>query len=108
MKYVVAFFAFLAVVTWFAFGTPKTDVGNVLWPNSAAPWENVIGFYYPNKSDLMNNVKVQNLNTLDACRAWAGDTIARSVDPTGAWSDYTCGVGCTSPTNAATCRLRLK
>ena len=42
----------IGIGLWFFLGEPAKDVANWFWENSAAPWEEVDAFYYPNRSNL--------------------------------------------------------
>lgn len=98
----------LGLLGWFAFGTPVMTVENTLWPSAPAPWENVIGYYYPNKTDHTAGVMTQNSGTIAQCRDWADVTIASSNDGNAEHSEYWCGIGCSSMTDVKSCRTSTK
>ncbi|MDB5237468.1 MAG: hypothetical protein JWL88_570 [Parcubacteria group bacterium] len=103
-----ALIAFAALLAWIVFGHPLASVYGAFWPNAPAPWENVIGYYYPDKANYSYNPKMEDTGTLAQCRTWAAVTIAASQDPDGQASDYLCGIGCKDPKNPSTCRATVK
>ncbi|HEV7121780.1 MAG TPA: hypothetical protein VGN56_03100 [Candidatus Paceibacterota bacterium] len=108
MAKVAFLFALIALLAWFVFGNPSQSVANALWAHTPAPWEDVTGFYYPNKLDHAVSPKSQDSGTISQCREWAQVTIAASLDPDGQSSDYACGIGCSSMNDASTCRTLVK
>lgn len=78
---------------WFSLGEPKKQLANWLYPDKAAPWEHVVGFFYPNKHDLSDFIKSPSLVTVASCRDWAFDQASKGGGAFGQRSDYECGVG---------------
>ncbi len=68
-----------AIGLWFFFGTPAKTLANWFWTDSAAPWETVDAFYYPDRSDLTNNLYARRSFAvslgLDEAASDAGDGI---------------------------------
>lgn len=108
MKVVAAWIAFFALILWIAVGNPPNDVANVLYVKSVAPWENVVAFYYPDKTNLTRGVQNSEVDSLESCRAWAGTIVARSNDPAMQTTDYECGIGCKQAAGAYECRTTVK
>jgi len=81
--------AIVGAGVWFSLGEPKKQVANWLYPDEAAPWEKVDGFFYPNKHDLSD----PSLATVAACRDWAAYQADEGGDAFSQRSDYECGVG---------------
>lgn len=82
-----------ALVAWFVFGSPMKTVANIAWKYSPAPWEEVDGFYYPDRSNLAVSRSAFDLSSLEACRSWAYSVAASEGDPNMLRGDYECGVG---------------
>lgn len=83
-----------AIGLWFFFGTPAKTVADWFWPESAAPWETVDAFYYPNRSDLAGGFLSQTgLTSVEDCRAWVYSAAASNEDPNLVSGDYECGIG---------------
>jgi hypothetical protein len=72
---------------------PKTQVAGWFWPSSAAPWEQVDAFYYPDRNNLLSDERHLNVGSVEACRAWVSSRAAARGDPSIALGDYECGVG---------------
>jgi hypothetical protein len=89
----VAIGAALALLSLSGCDNPASTVANWFWPTSAAPWEEVIAVYYPNKHDLTVHQLARNVGSLENCRAWVGAKAARYNDPNLERGDYECGVG---------------
>jgi hypothetical protein len=88
----VRWFFILALVAWFLFGDPPKSVANWFWPNSAAPWETVDAFYYPDRSDLGSFQSRRGLNTVQECRDWVYSVAESRGDDYLTRGDYECGV----------------
>ena len=72
---------------------PASTVANWFWSTSAAPWEEVDAFYYPNKYDLTVHQRGIDGGSLENCRAWVGAKAVLYNDPNLERGDYECGVG---------------
>ena len=83
----------LAIVVWFVFSNPKSDVADWVWSNSPAPWEEVDAFFYPNRHNLSISKAHYNVGTVENCRDWAYAEAALRGDPNMQRSDYECGIG---------------
>lgn len=83
----------LAVGLWFVFGDPGKTTANWFWEKSAAPWESVDAFYYPDRTDLTIHQSRVNLDDVDACRIWVRSAAAAQGDVLLMRGDYECGVG---------------
>ncbi len=85
--------AAVGVAVWALLGEPKKTAANWLYPNKSAPWEHVVGFFYPNEHDPTEFIESPLLATVAACRDWA---IEKTNEHGGAFderSDYECGIG---------------
>ena len=89
MRWIVA----LAIVAWFVFGSPVKDLANWFWSDSAAPWETVDAFYYPDRSDLGEFLSQGGFGSVQECRDWIYSIAASKNDPTLIRGDYECCVG---------------
>jgi len=83
----------IAIGAWFLFGNPAKTFANWLWSDSAAPWETVDAFYYPNRSDLGDFLSQRGLGSLQECRDWVYSVAASRRDPNLTRGDYECGIG---------------
>ena len=83
----------VAAGLWFALGTPAKTAANWFWPDSAAPWESVDAFYYPDRSDLTESQAVRGLKDVDACRGAVNSMAYLANDPAISRGDYECGIG---------------
>jgi hypothetical protein len=83
----------ILVVLWFAFGSPKNDIAGMFWSDGPAPWEEVTGFYYPNRNDLTIHIQSGQYESLDGCRSWVYAQARQHDDPGIGRGDYECGVG---------------
>lgn len=81
-----------AIGLWFLFGTPAKTVADWFWAESAAPWETVDAFYYPDRSDLTISLSQRGLTSVQECRDWVYASAALRDDPTMIRGDYECGV----------------
>jgi hypothetical protein len=108
MKVVAAWVAFFALILWIAIGNPLNTIATVAYPKSAAPWENVVAFYYPDKTDLTRGTQNREITSLEACRTWIVTTAARSNDPAMLTTDYECGIGCKRVAGTYECRTTVK
>jgi len=88
MRWLIAFF-----LLWFAFGSPKNDIANTLWPDREAPWETVDAFYYPDKNDLSKALKNIGLQNIQSCRTWVRAKAEHEGDLALQRGDYECGLG---------------
>lgn len=75
------------------FGSPLDHASAWFWPDSAAPWEEVDAFYYPNANNLDNVITNEGVGGLEDCRNWIIGIAASRNDPTLKRGDYECGVG---------------
>lgn len=85
-----AFLLLLAGLCLFAF---RGTIADWLWPNSAAPWEEVDAFYYPKKTNLPVDKRAYGLASVENCRQWVFQKAALNGDPRLEDGDYECGVG---------------
>lgn len=83
----------VALIAWVVFGNPKKNLAEWFWPQDAAPWESVDGFYYPDRNDLTQDVSSTGHQSVDECRAWVNDIAAGYNDPGLIRGDYECAVG---------------
>lgn len=83
----------ILLVVWAIFGTPLKDVANWFWPESAAPWESVDAYYYPDRYDLSKELSASDVGGLGDCRAWVDYQARLKDDPGILRGDYECGVG---------------
>lgn len=83
-----------AMVAWVFFGDPADTTANAMWPDSAAPWEEVRAFYYPDRNDLSRSSTVHGLTSLAECRGSVSAIAAENGDPNLVRGDYECGIGC--------------
>lgn len=81
------------VAIWIIFGSPKKDIANWFYKESAAPWETVDAFYYPDKNDLNALKMMYGLNSVQACRDWVYREAAANGDAKLLKGDYECGIG---------------
>lgn len=88
MRWIILF----AIGAWLLLGNPSKNVANWFWPDSAAPWEKVDAFYYPNGSDLGVFLAQRDLNSVQECRDWVFSMAASRDDPILILGDYECGV----------------
>jgi hypothetical protein len=58
------------IISWFLLGDPGRQVADWFWPDSAAPWEDVDAFYYPNQANLNAFEAMYDLGSVQTCRAW--------------------------------------
>lgn len=87
------FFIVTLVLHYLIFGSPMKDLGNLLWPEDAAPWESVDVYYYPDARDPSRFESETGLESRDKCRDWAFAAAARNRDPDFEQGDYECGIG---------------
>lgn len=73
--------------------SPGQSVANALWPSSPAPWEDIDGFFYPDRNNLSSNLERRDLPSLEECRSWAASMAVAYGDPNQVQSDYECGIG---------------
>jgi hypothetical protein len=83
----------IGLALWFLFGTPVRTIANWFWPDSAAPWEEVDAFYYPNRYDLTEHQQVLAVGSVDNCRTVVYAIAAGRDDPRLERGDHECGVG---------------
>ena len=55
------------LVLWAVFGHPKKDLENAIWPESAAPWEEVDCYAYDGATVATS---YHTAKSEDACRIW--------------------------------------
>jgi hypothetical protein len=84
----------LFLVLWIVFGNPVETIAGWFWPESAAPWENVHAFYYPDRNDLTSDERQLNIGSVEACRDWVDEQASKIGDKSMTRGDYECGVGC--------------
>jgi len=89
----IKFVLITVVIHYLIFGSAKKDLGNMLWPEDAAPWETVDAYYYPDDSDPSRFETATGLENKEQCRDWAYAAAARNRDPDLAQGDYECGIG---------------
>ena len=82
----------IAIVLWFVFGDPGKNIADWFWEDSAAPWEEVDAFYYPDKSNLSIVHSSKGLESVDDCRTWVSNAADANNDPNLELGDYECGV----------------
>lgn len=83
----------IGIGAWAYFGEPSQSIANMFWSDTSAPWEDVIGFYYPNAKNMNNVKKGGPFDSVDDCRVWIENQAALHNDPEIARGDYECGVG---------------
>ena len=86
------FLVVAAIVLWFVFGDPATNVASWFWSSSAAPWEEVDAVYYPNRNNLTVHGR-RDVGSVENCRAWVRAEAVRRNDSGLKRGDYECGVG---------------
>lgn len=97
------------LLVWAVFGSPSDFVANKFWSDSAAPWEEVHAYYYPDKNDLTEYREALSVGSVDACRLWVQDTATGLGDASLQRGDYECGVGCkTNDYGLNVCRLTIQ
>lgn len=83
----------VGVGLWFWQGNPPKDLATWFYKDTAAPWEKVDAFYYPDRNNLTAWEASRDLPSLDACRAWVRSSAAQRNDPSLLRGDYECAVG---------------
>ena len=83
----------IGLMIWLVFGEPKTDIANLVWGETPAPWEAVDGVFYPARADLSQYVKVDGFRDLEACRQWVDGQARIHGDPSILLGDYECAFG---------------
>jgi hypothetical protein len=83
----------LLIGAWFYFGDPPGTVAGWLWPNDAAPWEQVDAFYYPDRGNLAVDQRRRDVGSVEGCRDWVFAAAAANNDRSLRRGDYECGVG---------------
>lgn len=78
---------------WAIFGEPSKDIADMFWENSAAPWELVDAYYYPDRNDLTNERSAFSFESLEDCRDWVFSQARNYNDSQLIRGDYECGVG---------------
>ena len=89
----IKFVLLTLAIHYLVFGYPMKDLGNLFWPEDAAPWETVDVFYYPDARDPSRFETATGLASREQCRDWAYAAAARNRDPELAQGDYECGIG---------------
>ena len=82
----------IGLSAWFVLGSPLKTIANTLWHDTAAPWEKVDAFFYPNRSDLSVHIAKRDLRSVDECRNWVKSQAIAIGDLDMSRSDYECGV----------------
>lgn len=85
--------ALLSLGIWLLFGEPKMTIGSWLYPDKSAPWEEVVGFYYPNQNDTTDFIESPPLATVMACRRWALEKASEDSGAINQRSNYGCAIG---------------
>ena len=83
----------IVAVLWFLMGDPPKDIANVFWSESAAPWEQVDAFYYPDRMNLQIEHSALDIGTVEDCRDWVYYEAAVNNDTNITRGDYECGIG---------------
>lgn len=97
------------VLLWVVFGDVKGTVAGWFWSDSAAPWESVHAFYYPDKNDLTVDERRLDVGTVRDCRVWVNAAALNNGDRYMERGDYECGVGCRSEYgDMFVCRLTIE
>lgn len=81
------------VVHYLVFGSARRDLGNLGWPEDAAPWEAVDAYYYPDADNPSRFESATGLESREQCRDWAHAAAVRNLDPDFEEGDYECGIG---------------
>ena len=74
----------------------------IFWHDTNAPWESVVAYYYPDRSDLSIHIHSGTLASAEACGHWVATAAALNNDPSLARGDYECGVGYQNSTEPLT------
>jgi hypothetical protein len=93
MARTICWFVVIMLIVWFVVGRPATDMANWIGPNSPAPWEGIEAFYYPDRSNLSNDVKSRPVADLDECRDWVQEQATLQRDARLLKGDYECAFG---------------
>jgi len=83
----------LITIVWAIFGSPRTTIAGWIWPETAALWEKVDAYYYPDRNNLSVHRASYNVGGMDQCRQWVFSEAARLGDTGLKRGDYECGVG---------------
>lgn len=83
----------VAIAAWFVFGNPSKTIAGWLWPEDAAPWEEVDAYYYPSRENLTVHQASRDVGSVEDCRRWVYATAASNGDPNMMRGDFECGVG---------------
>lgn len=83
----------IAFGVWSLLGEPKKTVASWLYPSRSAPWEHVVGFFYPDQHNSTDFIESPALATVAACRDWAMEKASEHGKAVGHRSDYKCGIG---------------
>ncbi|MFD2207223.1 hypothetical protein [Kiloniella antarctica] len=86
-------FGLTFIALWALLGSPKKDLANFLFEDDAAPWEEVVAFYYPDASNLSKHQEVSGLSDASECRAVIRRLASHNDDPMVLRGDYECGIG---------------
>ena len=81
-----------ALAAWVFFGSPLKAIANLVWDDSAAPWESVDAYYYPDRSNLANHQVIEGLGSVQECRDRVNDMAANNRDPRLVRGDYECAI----------------
>lgn len=69
----------LAIGAWSYLGSPGRLIANVMWPNGAAPWEQVDVCYYPNANNPPHRYCTFDVGSVANCRTWVAEKRRRLV-----------------------------
>jgi len=83
----------VGIVLWFWLGDPQRDVADWFWPATAAPWESVDAFYYPDRGNLTVHQERRGLDSIKECRVAVRTMALEFNDIALIRGDYECGVG---------------
>jgi hypothetical protein len=86
-------FVILALIVWAVFGSPLNTMARWFWSETAAPWEKVDAYYYPDRNNLAVHRASYNVGSINNCRVWVRAEAARLNDSWITRGDYECGVG---------------
>jgi hypothetical protein len=84
----------LAVLAGISFGNPHRYIADLLWPDDAAPWENVTAVYVPDVSQPTRvRISEATLNDLAACRDHVMEQAVEYGDPNLEKGRFECAIG---------------
>ncbi|MGF7213053.1 hypothetical protein GGE65_007689 [Skermanella aerolata] len=86
-------FIIFVLIAWAVFGSPLNTTASWFWSETAAPWEKVDAYYYPDRSNLGVHRVSYNVGSIDNCRRWVRAEALRLSDVGITRGEYECGVG---------------